>query len=53
MAHSDWSNDLDDFDAADWEDYLGGPDDLSSAEEEEEMQRRAEEEMQWRAEEDD
>lgn len=41
---SDWSNDFDDFDAADWEDYLGGPDDLSSAEEQEEMQWRAEEE---------
>ena len=23
----DWSNDFDDFDAADWESYLGGPDD--------------------------
>ena len=23
----DWSNDFDDFDAADWEEYLGGPDD--------------------------
>lgn len=22
----DWSNDFDDFDAADWESYLGGPD---------------------------
>lgn len=23
----DWGNDFDDFDAADWESYLGGPDD--------------------------
>ena len=26
--HGDWSNDFDDFDSADWEDYLGGPDDI-------------------------
>jgi hypothetical protein len=25
--HLDWSNDFDDLDPADWEDYLGGPDD--------------------------